>query len=60
MSESERAAEWVRWFNAAQPSYKFHALEAVLVNDGPQMMARVLKDLKIGSALELMERCADK
>ena len=58
MDESKRAAEWCRWFTAAQDSYKFNAMEAVLVNDGPQMMLKVLKELKINSALELVEKCS--
>ena len=57
MSEAQKLGDWVRWFNAAQPSYRFHALLAVLENDGPAMMGKVLKELKINSALELLEKC---
>jgi hypothetical protein len=58
VTESQKAADWIRWVNAAEPSYRFHALLAVLENDGPQMTARVLKELQITSALELLQKCS--
>ena len=38
---------WCRWYRSAQPSYKAHALTAVLRSDGPRMLAAVLNALKL-------------
>jgi hypothetical protein len=33
MSEEQKVADWCRWYEAAQPSYKAHALLAVAQTD---------------------------
>lgn len=46
MTESERIADWVRWYQASVPSYKAHALQAVWRNDR-QLFNGVISKLKL-------------
>jgi hypothetical protein len=58
MTESERIEEWVRHFKVCH--LKINALEAVLVNDGEQILAKVLKRLGLASSLDLVKESVKK
>ena len=56
MSESEKVAEWVRWYRASH--LKMNALCAVLEND-PRLLPKVLKELGLESALDVISACVN-
>lgn len=57
MTESEKVAEWTRWYRAS--SLKMNALTAVLNNDGEQMLEKVLKGLGLVSASDVVKASRD-
>ena len=52
MGSQERKQDWLRYLNAC--TLKQGALLAILENDGPGMLGEVLKELKVGTAMELV------
>ena len=54
MSETEKAKEWVNFYRQSPLKYNCNALLAVLENDGEKMLARVLRELGLESALDLV------
>ena len=53
-----RIKEWVSWTKAASrtcPEYLPKALLAVLLNDGPRVLAAVLSELGMDKSLSLIE-----
>lgn len=57
MNESERLEEWVRCYRASL--LKLNALQAVLENDGEQMLEKVLKRLGLASASDVVKATKD-
>lgn len=57
MNDATRKAEWLRYLNVCR--LRLNGLQAVRENDGEKMLAEVLKDLKLGTALELFDWLAD-
>jgi hypothetical protein len=55
MSETEKIAEWVRYYNASL--LKFGSLRAIYKNDGPVMLENVLKALKLKTAADVVKGC---
>jgi hypothetical protein len=45
---------WLRWYKNAQPTYKPHALMAIYLADGVQMLAAVLKALNLEKSVDLV------
>ena len=58
MTESERAKEWAAFYRRSPQKYNMNALLAVLENDGEVMLSRVLKELGLASALDLVKDAA--
>ena len=56
---ASKVQDWARFYRASQPSYKPWALEAVLRNDGPKMLAAVLKALEISRPEQVIEAMRD-
>lgn len=54
MTESERIAEWVRFYKASSKGYAMNALFAVLETDGEKMLSAVLKALKLERSTDLL------
>ena len=54
MTEKERLREWVRWWEISSPGYQANALLAVLRNDGPGMLQKVLHEIGLESSSDLM------
>jgi hypothetical protein len=57
VTDAEKANEWTRFIQASPEGYHMNAFLAVLEADGPQMVGRVLQNMKITSPLELIQRC---
>jgi hypothetical protein len=57
MSELEKQAEWVRYYQASH--LKMNALHSVLKNDGEGMLDRVLKKLGLASASDVVKASKD-
>lgn len=53
-TEKQRVDEWTRWYRVSSPGYQTNALLAILENDGPKMLQKVLLELGLVSALELI------
>lgn len=51
--------DWVRFYKISQKDYKPHALAAVLRNDGPQVLAQVLKALGLEASINLVRDWVD-
>ena len=56
MTDSEKVAEWCRWFTAS--TLKMNALLAVRDND-PQLLGKVLEKLGLKTAVQVVEACKD-
>lgn len=56
MTETEKLAEWMRFIQASQTSYKLNALKAVLENDGEAMLQKCLKKLGWESSVDLIKQ----
>jgi signal transduction histidine kinase len=56
MTESEKVAEWVRWYRASH--LKMNALCSVLEND-PNLLPKVLDVLGLASALDVISECVN-
>lgn len=54
MNETERIAEWVRWYKASPHGYRGNALIAILKND-PKLLPRVLRELGLASSLDVVK-----
>lgn len=59
MNEREKSQEWVRFYKASPQGYEMNALLAVLHNDGPQMLSRVLKGLGLLQSVDLVKSAYD-
>lgn len=57
MGDLEKVEEWARWYKASL--LKMNALTAVLVNDGEQMLEKVLKRLGLASASDVVKASRD-
>ena len=57
MTESERIADWCRFYKAAVPSYRAEALRSVWVNERP-IFNKVVDTLKLDLA-KLMQEITD-
>jgi hypothetical protein len=55
LTERQRIADWVRWFEISVQGYQTNALLAVLRNDGEQMLRSVLKELKLTDSVSLLK-----
>lgn len=55
MTDLERARDWANFYRISSPGYHFKALQAVLVNDGEKMLAKVLQELDLERSLELVK-----
>lgn len=58
MNETERAKDWAHFYRQSALKYNMNALIAVLNNDGERMLAAVLKELGLESALDLVKDAA--
>jgi hypothetical protein len=57
LTHSERKMEWLGYLKWSQP---LNGLLAILENDGEKMLADVLKELKIGTPVELVKWAKEK
>lgn len=55
-NESEIAQDWIRYFKVVP---RMSTLRAVERNDGRKVLERVMRDLGLGSPLEVVEACKD-
>jgi hypothetical protein len=55
LTERQRIAEWVRWFEISVPGYQTNALLAILRNDGEKILRAVLKELKLTESADLLK-----
>ncbi len=58
MTDGQQRDEWVHYYKAC--TLKVTALEAVLVNDGELMLAKVLNRLGLESSLALIKEAVKK
>jgi hypothetical protein len=57
MTDTEKVAEWTRFYLAAHPSYRVHALLAVIENDGEPVLRKVCEKLGLQNAVDLVKAC---
>jgi hypothetical protein len=53
LNESEKIEEWIRHYKSCH--LKMNALQAILKNDGEQMLQKVLKKLGLASASDVIK-----
>jgi hypothetical protein len=57
LKHADRKAEWINYLKWAQP---LNGLLAILENDGEKMLSDVLRELGIGSPVELVKWAKDR
>ncbi len=58
MNETERVKEWAASYGASL--MKFNVLKSVLANDGERMLEKVLLNLGLRTALDVVKKCPDE